>query len=401
MTRMIDPRWERDLSRRAVVVTLAGAPFALATAWRTALAQATPAASPAASEGDATAGIVTAANAFLGTLSDAEKQTGLFAWTDTAQKQRWSNFPSGVFPRAGLMWGDLSAAQQTALLQVMQATLSAEGYRRVLAEWHADDAFAAQEAANPNSGPPPGTGPPPGSATPSSGARPAGGGPQALFGSKYYYFALIGQPSATDPWQWQYGGHHITINATIVGPQLALTPSFIGTQPALYVDTTGATIRPLGDIEDDAFALITMLDATQQQAAVLGDSPIDLVLGPGQDAKTILPQGMPGSQMTAEQQQAFVRLIGHYGGLGNAADATRRMAEIASTLDQTYLAWYGPTTPGSAAYFRVTGPSLVIEYAPQSYQPGRGAPSTQHIHGMYRDPTNDYGAKYTGITIGA
>src|SRR5829696_2996882 len=147
MTRMIDPRLERELSRRAVVVTLAGAPLALAAAWHTALAQSTPAASPTAREGDATASITAAANAFLGTLSDAEKQTGLFAWTDTAQKQRWSNFPASMFPRAGLMWGDLGPTQQTALLQVMQATLSTEGYERVLAEWHADDALAAQEAA--------------------------------------------------------------------------------------------------------------------------------------------------------------------------------------------------------------------------------------------------------------
>src|SRR5689334_3266971 len=122
MTRMIDPRWEHELSRRGVLVTLAGAPLALATAWRTALAQAT----PAASTGDATTGIVAAAHAFLGTLSAAQTQTGRFAWTDTAQKQRWSNLPSGAFQRAGLMWGDLSAPQQTALLQVMQATLSAE-----------------------------------------------------------------------------------------------------------------------------------------------------------------------------------------------------------------------------------------------------------------------------------
>src|SRR3954468_3256737 len=167
MTRMIDPRWEHELSRRAVVVTLSGAPLALATAWHAALAQSTPPASPAAREGDATTDIAAASNAFLGTLSDAEKQTGLFAWEDTAQKQRWSNFPSGAFQHAGLMWGDLDADQQTALLQVMQATLSTEGYRRVLAEWHADDAFAAQEAANPNSGPPPGAEPPP-DATPGS-----------------------------------------------------------------------------------------------------------------------------------------------------------------------------------------------------------------------------------------
>jgi Protein of unknown function (DUF3500) len=90
--------------------------------------------------------------------------------------------------------------------------------------------------------------------------------------------------------------------------------------------------------------------------------------------------------MTADQQAAFLKLIGHYTGLSNDEDAAARMAEIKSTLNQTYLAWYGPTTKGSAAYFRVTGPTIVIEYSPQQ--------GGNHIHGIYRDPTNDYGAKY-------
>src|SRR5436853_25263 len=90
---------------------------------------------------DASPTILAAANAFVATLSDAEKQAGQFAWTDTAQKQRWSNLPNGAFQRAGLMWGNLSAAAQGAWLALMQATLSTEGYNRARAEWAADDAL--------------------------------------------------------------------------------------------------------------------------------------------------------------------------------------------------------------------------------------------------------------------
>ena len=265
------------------------------------------------------------------------------------------------------MWGNLSTTQQNAWLQVMQATLSIEGYNRINAEWSADDALLAQQG--------------------------TGGG----FGKKNYYIALIGAPSETSAWQWQWGGHHVTVNATLVGSNIALTPSFIGVQPATYTDASGKTVRPLGDIEDEAFALVNALNATQQKAAVLGSSPIDLVLGPGKDGKTIQPEGLPASQMTADQQAALLKLIGHYTGLGYNAAA--RTAEIQSTLPQTALAWYGPTTKGSAAYFRITGPTLVIEYAPQGAGGTGtglgGAASPQHIHGIYRDPTNDYGAKYT------
>ena len=113
---------------------------------------------------DTTPKIVAAANAFLGTLGDSEKDTVLFDWTDTAQKQRWSNFPPAGFQRAGLMWGDMSQEQQNAWLTIMQATMSEEGYNRVLAEWNADEALLAQEG--------------------------TGGG----FGKNNYFIAVIGTP---------------------------------------------------------------------------------------------------------------------------------------------------------------------------------------------------------------
>ncbi len=358
---------------------------------------------------DTTTRIVAATNAFLATLDSTQKASVQFEWGNTTQKQRWSNLPEGLYTRAGLRWGTLSAASQNAWLAVMQATLSTEGYNRVMAEWNADDALAAAQG---SSGGTPTTGgtsttpaasSSPGGAPPTGGTRPAGGGTGGggglLFGKQYYWVALIGPPSATSAWQWQWGGHHVTINATIVGANISLTPSFIGAQPATYTDASGKTIRPLGDIEDEAFALITSLDATQQQAAVLGGTGIDLVLGPGQDGKTIQAEGLPASQLNASQQTALLKLIGHYSSLANDTYATARNAEILSGLSQTYLAWYGPTTKGSAAYFRVAGPTVVIEYSPQGgggTGTGLGGSlSTDHIHGIYRDPTNDYGVKYT------
>jgi hypothetical protein len=312
--------------------------------------------------------IVAAANAFLATLDDAEKAAVQFEPEDSAQKQRWSNLPGGIFKRAGLMWGDLDEAQHAAWLEVMQATLSSEGYQRVVAEWRADDALAV------------------------AGARAPGRGPQ--FGSGFYYIALIGKPSETEPWQWQWGGHHVTINATIAGPHLSLTPSFIGVEPASYTDASGKTVRPLADIEKDALALINWLDADQQRVATLSAAPTDVVLGPGQDGKTIAPEGLPAARMSVDQRAALMRLIGHYSGLANEEDGAARAAEIRSTLDDTHFAWSGPTSPGAPIYFRVTGPTLVIEYSAQRPGAGGGARTPNHIHGIYRDPTNEYGARH-------
>ena len=235
--------------------------------------------------------IVAAAEAFVATLTAEQKATVQFAQGDTAQKQRWSNLPGGVFQRAGLRWADMSEAQRNAWLAVMQATLSSAGYDRVLAEWRADDALAA---------------------------RGAGGGRSPQFGMGFYYIALIGTPSLTDPWQWQWGGHHVTINATIVGPSLVLTPSFIGVEPATYTDASGNTVRPLGDIERDAFALVNWLDPEQQRAAILGDTAIEVLLGPGADGRTAPVEGLPAARMSADQRAALLRLIRHYTGIARS-----------------------------------------------------------------------------------
>ena len=315
--------------------------------------------SSSSSASDATPAIVSAAQAFLATLSDDQRDAVQFDWSDSAQKTRWSNLPQGLYQRAGLMWGDLSDAQRTAWLAVMKATLSAEGYQRVLAEQAGDDALAAS------------------------------GGGAGQIGSQYYWVALIGSPSTTTAWQWQWGGHHVTVNATIKGSDLSLTPSFIGVQPAQY-DSNGTTVEPLGDIQDEAYAFLSSLDDTQKKAAVLGSTSIDLVLGPGQDGKTIASEGVAGSALTDDQKAKLLALVDEYGGLANDEDAAARKAQLEKDLDQTYFAWYGPTTDDGTAYFRVTGPHVVIEYSPQAM----GGNSALHIHGIYRDPTNDYGAAF-------
>ena len=320
-----------------------------------------------ASSNASVADVAAAGTAFLNLLDANEKAAGVFEYSNTPQKAKWSNFPNSIFPRSGIQWGTLSAAKQTAWLAMVQKSLSAEGYARFLAEWKADDALASQQ-----------------------------GGGGNMFGSNLFYIALIGTPSATTPWMYQFGGHHVTLNVTIAGGRISPTPSFVGDQPTSYTDANGKTVVPLGDISDDAYALLGMLDATQKTAAVLGTSVIDVVLGPGQDGKTIATEGLLGSKMTDAQQAQLLKLIMHYAGMANDTETARRLAEIKADLSNTAFAWYGSTTAGQSAYFRVTGPTVVIEYSPQ----GGGGPNAAatgaptHIHGIYRDPTNDYGTKY-------
>jgi hypothetical protein len=185
----------------------------------------------------------------------------------------------------------------------------------------------------------------------------------------------------------QFGGHHLAINLTLAGSQATMAPSLPAAQPATFT-VEGRTIRPLGNENDKAFALINALNTEQRGQAILNSRVADLVLGPGQDGKTIQPEGIRASALSAAHQTMLWELVREWVGIMNDAFAEPRMTEIRAKPADTYFAWSGPTTNGSAAYFRVQGPTLVIEYAPQQG-------SVDHIHTIYRDPTNDYGAKFT------
>ena len=132
--------------------------------------------------------------------------------------------------------------------------------------------------------------------------------------------------------------------------------------------------------------MIGALDATLRSQAVLNYNVSDLVLGPGQDGRTIQPEGLKASAMSPAQQSMLLELVREWAGIAADALAAERMEQIRANLPQTYFAWSGPVTPGSVAYFRIQGPTVVIEYAPQR--------NVDHIHTIYRDPTNDYGAGF-------
>lgn len=312
------------------------------------------------SAADATARIVASAQGLLAALDEGGRTKVQFPF-DSPEKTRWSNLPTGIFRREGLRLGDLTPPQRAAAMALLQSALSPEGYRKVVLIMRGDETLRG-----------------------GSGGRGSGSG-GVRFGEDEYYLAFFGVPSTGAPWMLQFGGHHLAINLTLAGRRATLAPSLTAAQPASY-SFEGRTVRPLGNENDRAFALMATLDAAQRNQAILGYSVSDLVLGPGEDGRAIQPEGLPASVLKASQQTMLVDLVREWAGIPNESLAAPRMEEIRANLPKTYFAWSGPTTAGSAAYFRIQGPTLVIEYAPQ-----RGV---DHIHSIYRDPTNDYGARF-------
>ena len=338
----------------------------MTTTWtrRLAVAVALAASANAAGAQQPTARIVSAANRFLGTLDQQQRSAVSFAFDDDAQRVRWSNFPVRMTPRAGLKLGDLNAAQRSAAMSLLSSVLSPRGYEKIQQIMDADEVLKTNERNNP------------------------------MFGRDLYFISLLGTPSEKQPWMLQFGGHHLAVNVTIAGEHGVLTPTLTGAQPALYT-LAGKTVRPLGGESDKALALLNALDESQKKQAVLGYHVGDLVLGPGQDGKTIQPEGLKASAMTERQRAMLLEVIAEWSGIVHESAAAARMAELKADLNDTRFAWSGPTTaaPGQniTAYYRIQGPKLVIEYAPQRL----GGDLSLHVHTMYRDPTNDYGRKYT------
>lgn len=191
-----------------------------------------------------------------------------------------------------------------------------------------------------------------------------------------------------------YFGHHLALNITIAGSRGVLTPTLTGAQPATF-KLNGQTIRPLGRESDKALALLQSFDEKQRQQAVLNYGVSDPVLGPGQDGKKIAPEELKVSRITDEQRAVLLDLISEWVGIINEKSASVRVAELRADLKETWFAWSGPTTvtPGKniTAHYRIQGPHLVIEYAPQ----GLGGNPAMHVRTMYRDPTNDYGGQFS------
>lgn len=303
--------------------------------------------------------VVAAAQALLETLDDTRQEAILFAFDDEEQRWRYSNLPLTMFERRGLLMADLNDEQKSAVLNLIRTTLSEEGYQQVLDNMMGGEMLRMAE----------------GSSSP--------------FGGDQYYISILGTPSTTTPWTWQYGGHHLGINATIVGEKITLAPSLTGGQPMVY-EHEGRQVRQMDDEIEAAFALVQSLTPEQKEQAILGDRFVNWVFGPTDIAVVTRQAGIPTEKMNEEQQVLLLDLIGKRIGILNETHAQIAMQRIKDNLSDIWFSWYGPTEHGSASTYRIQSPVFVMEYSPQ----GMGGNPTQHVHAIYRDPSNEYGAEF-------
>ncbi len=344
----------------AIQETTAPSPAATVAATQAAPTAATETASPAATapaiaDDTGAAAAVDAARDFLHSLGEDQRSAALLAF-DSPLRPNWSNLPPGMtgFELNGVRIGDLDARQTELMHGFLRAALSPEGYAKVVGIVGAEDALAA-----------------------SSGRQ---------LSADNYWLAFFGEPSAESPWGWQFGGHHLAVNVTVIDGRSYLSPTLIAIQPATYL-ADGVTVAPLAGEVQAGLALMQALD-DEQRAAARVQRPNELWAGAGKDG--LIPP-LEGSRVAAwshAQQALLLDAVAQWVGLLPADSAQERLSEIAAELAETHFAWHGDVDASRPIYYRIQGPTLIIEFATQSSQGGDRA----HYHSIYRNPTNEYGA---------
>ncbi len=300
------------------------------------------------------AAMARAAAVFIDALEPAQRQAVLFSFEDK-ERFDWHYIPRG---REGLPLKAMSADQRALALAFLKPGLSATGYRKATAIMALEAVLREIETFN-----------------------WLGRDPEK------YYFSFFGTPSVSGTWGWRLEGHHLSLNLTIVkGQWVAAAPRFLGANPAEIQSGPHAGQRVLAREEDLARMLIRSLSPAQQARAVFRSKAYrDIVTGTGETALPPDPVGILASAMDAAQRRQLHALIDVYLQTMPTAIARQRMDAIHSGgWDHIRFGWAGSLEPGQPHYYRVQGPSFILEY-------DNVQNDANHIHTVWRDFEGDFG----------
>jgi hypothetical protein len=318
-----------------------------------------------------------AASRFLAALTGAQRDRVSFAFGDETSRRDWSFLP--VPERDGLQIGQLDDTQRKLAHELLVAGLSMPGYAKVVSVMAMEHVLRALTKAH-------------------------------LFDPGRYSFKIFGQPDDAGAWGWQFAGHHVSLNFTVVdGRFVAPTPSLLGSEPATF-----GTLAPLADDEELGYRFVNSLDPAQRASAIIHHrSPPDLAtrivpkIGAVErpdpafrpepdyvltdDERDILsyvrdnPKGLPGRDLRKPQLEQLVGIVEAFAARLPADVASAQMRDIEHAgLENLVFAWAGGTSPGDRHYFRIQGPVLLIEH-------DNTQANGTHIHSVWRNPADDFG----------
>jgi len=299
------------------------------------------------------ADIAQAASTFLASLDDNARAKAQLPF-DSEERFNWHFVPK---PRAGLPLKGMTDPQRSAAMALLRAGLSAKGYTKaemirglevVLAEMEQDPVRRDPDL---------------------------------------YYVSIFGEPVADGTWGWRFEGHHISLNWTFVrGQSIVPTPQFFGSNPDAVRNGPLTDTRVLAAEQDLARALLESFSEEQRaQAIVSATAPPDIFSGHQRRAATLEENGIAFSDLTTEQRGLLLAVIDEYAGAQPVAVAEARLARLREAgLDRIRFAWMGGLLRGEPHYYRLQGPTFLIEY-------DNTQNDANHVHAVWRDFEGDFG----------
>jgi hypothetical protein len=315
------------------------------------------------STGVTTKPVKVAAEAFLKSLNDDQRKRTTYAFNDD-EWRRWDNrhFP----PRQGVGFKEMTEEQRQLAFKLIGAGLSAKGLK-LTQDIMKLNGTLAELTNNFNE-----------------------------YGEWLYWITIMGTPSDKEPWGWQLDGHHCIINYFVLGDQVVMTPTFMGSEP-IRADSgkfKGTVI--MQNEQDKGFKFYASLTSDQQAKATLNkEKTKNYNLTEAYKDNVVLDYaGLPVAELNAAQKNQLLDVINEYISNMDAGHARVKLAEIKQQLDKTHFAWIGSNDPNGVFYYRIHSPVLLIEFDHQSpvALARSPIPTRQHIHTVVRTPNgNDYG----------
>lgn len=318
---------------------------------------------PIRATGVSTVAVVHAARAFLGGLAPEQREAATFA-VDDIEWRRWNNVSR--FQRNGVGFEEMTDEQRELAFGMLRAGLSARGFQQTRDIMRLNG-YLAEILDR-----------------------------YDVYGEYLYWLTVMGEPSETEPWGWQLDGHHLIINYFVLGDQVVMTPTFMGSEPVVAESGAYAGTEVLREEQDLGLALMESLREDQAAAARIavektGNNALAQAF---RDNLVLDYEGIRADGLDAVQRTMLLELIGIY--VGNMADghARVRMEEVREHLDATTFAWIGDVGDEAPFYYRIQSPVVLIEFDHQVpvALPGERVPDRRHIHTVIRTPNgNDYG----------
>lgn len=317
--------------------------------------------------------ISTVTTAFLETLNEDELKIIVHPFNDDL-RTKWTNLPVGIAKRPGIRFGNLSDKSKIKFHRILTTLFSSQGYLKTSSIMNLDDilnrvyatAYEKKEITE-----------------------------EALnqiknldWDYKNYFVTVWNKPNKTEPWGLKFGGHHLSINVSVVGNEFSITPLFLGTDPSEVRTTKHAGLRVLSKEEDYGFLLINSLTEEQKKVATIsGEAPGDIITNPASTGRIDTYYGIKAADMTTAQKSILERLIKEFINNMEYEKATAAFNTIEkSGIDKIYFAWIGSHEPKKPHYYVINGPGFLIEYDNVGFQK-----DGNHIHSIWREKGKNFG----------